>query len=68
MSLPIRLEVAAPIAELILDRPGKRNALSSVMWQAIPQLVAAAVADPAVKVLILHGGTAGAFAAGADIS
>lgn len=68
MNLPIRLEVAAPIAELILDRPGKRNALSSAMWEAIPQLVAAAVADPAVKVLILHGGTAGAFAAGADIS
>ena len=68
MSLPIRIEVAPPIAELILDRPGKRNALSAAMWEAIPQLVAAAVADPAVKVLILHGGGAGAFAAGADIS
>ena len=38
------------------------------MWAALPALVDAAVADTSVKVIIIHGGTAGAFAAGADIS
>lgn len=38
------------------------------MWAAIPGLVAQATANPDVKVLIIHGGDSGAFAAGADIS
>ena len=64
----VRLEHLPPIAEIVLNKPKKRNALSVGMWAAIPPLVEAAVADPAVKVLIVHGGSAGAFAAGADIS
>jgi enoyl-CoA hydratase/carnithine racemase len=64
----IRLERARPLAEIILNKPEKRNALSVDMWAAIPDLVASATQDPDVKVLILHGGHAGAFAAGADIS
>lgn len=65
---PLRLDLTPPVAELILDRPQKRNALSSAMWQALPALIAKAAADPQIKVIILHGGSAGAFAAGADIS
>ncbi|MCI4646198.1 MAG: enoyl-CoA hydratase-related protein [Hyphomonadaceae bacterium] len=64
----IRLEVRAPVAELVLNRPEKRNALSQEMWAAIPGLIAECEANPDVKVLILHGGEAGQFAAGADIS
>ena len=64
----VRLEQLPPIAEIVLNKPEKRNALSVDMWAAIPPLVEAAVADPAVKVLIVHGGSAGTFAAGADIS
>jgi len=64
----IRLEIAAPLAEIILDQPQRRNALSLEMWAALPARVAEANADPAVKVLLLHGGGAGVFAAGADIS
>ena len=56
------------IAQLVLNRPDKRNALSLAMWQAIPQLVGEAAADPEVKVLILRGATAEAFSAGADIA
>ena len=67
MTDPIRLEIAAPFAEIILNRPDKRNALSIAMWDAIPAMVEAAVADTRVKVVIIHGGDAGAFAAGADI-
>ena len=64
----IRLDVSAGIAELVLNRPDKRNALSVAMWAEIPDLVSAVNNNPDVKVLIIHGGTAGAFAAGADIS
>ena len=64
----IRLEIAAPLAEIILDQPQRRNALSLEMWAALPARLAEANADPAVKVLLLHGGGTGVFAAGADIS
>lgn len=68
MTASIRLDLAAPIAEIVLNKPEKRNALSVDMWAAIPGFVDQAVADPETKVLIIHGGDAGAFAAGADIS
>lgn len=68
MTRTVRLEIAAPIAELILDQPQRRNALSLEMWAGLPALVAAATADPGVKVILLHGGGGGVFAAGADIS
>ncbi|MEM7327629.1 MAG: enoyl-CoA hydratase-related protein [Pseudomonadota bacterium] len=68
MTATIRLDIAPPIAEIVLNKPEKRNALSVEMWAAIPELVERAVGDPEVKILLVHGGNAGAFAAGADIS
>lgn len=68
MTLPIRLDVSAPLAEIVLNKPERRNALSVEMWAAIPGLVAQANANPDVKLILIHGGDAGAFAAGADIS
>ncbi len=54
-------------AELVLNRPAKRNAITLAMWRAIPDLVAEADVDPAVRLLVVRG--AGAhFAAGADIA
>lgn len=67
MTQIIRLEIAAPHAEIILDQPQRRNALSLEMWAALPALVEAANAEPAVKVIVLRG-AGGMFAAGADIS
>jgi enoyl-CoA hydratase/carnithine racemase len=64
---PIRLELAPPVARLILNRPGRLNALNNAIWDAIPALLAQAAADPEVKVLIVSGMDANAFAAGADI-
>jgi len=68
LTAAIRLAIAPPFAEIVLNKPEKRNALSVDMWAAIPDLVDQATANPDVKVLIIHGGDAGAFAAGADIS
>lgn len=67
MSL-MRLEISAPFAEIILDRPEKRNALSIEMWSQIPDLVRDAQANANVKIVLIHGGDSGSFAAGADIS
>lgn len=68
MTPSIRLDIEAPFAELVLNKPEKRNALSVDMWAAIPDLIEQAEGTEQVKVVIIHGGDAGAFAAGADIS
>jgi enoyl-CoA hydratase/carnithine racemase len=57
----------ARTATLIFNRPGKRNALTVEMWSAIPELVAQAVENPQVRVLLVRG-AGGVFAAGADIA
>jgi len=56
------------IAELVLNRPEKQNAMNRAMWLAIAEHARAAGADPQVRVLILRGATPQAFSAGADIS
>lgn len=68
MTAAIRLDLSPPFAEIVLSKPEKRNALSVDMWAAIPDLIHEAVVNSDVKVVLIHGGDAGAFAAGADIS
>jgi enoyl-CoA hydratase/carnithine racemase len=65
---PVKLEIAAPIARLILNRPARLNALDMAMWSAFPDLLDAAERDPEVKILLVSGVDSRAFAAGADIS
>ena len=65
---PVYLTIDGAIAQLILNRPDKRNALTRAMWAAIPEHAAAVAASPAVKILVLRGATPAAFAAGADIA
>jgi enoyl-CoA hydratase/carnithine racemase len=64
---PVKLDYAAPFARLILNRPGRLNALNNAIWDAIPALLARAASDPEIKVLMVSGVDASAFAAGADI-
>lgn len=56
------------IAFLIADNPARMNAFTSAMWAAIPQLIARAVADPEVRVIVMRGAGEKAFSTGADIS
>jgi enoyl-CoA hydratase/carnithine racemase len=65
---PVYLRVEGAVAQLILNRPDKRNALTRAMWAAIPERAAAVAGNPEVKVLLLRGATPEAFAAGADIA
>ncbi|MDT7635650.1 MAG: hypothetical protein QOI50_7580, partial [Pseudonocardiales bacterium] len=55
------------IAELTINQPSRRNAMSFEMWEALPKLVAEVDADESVKVLVVRG-AGDHFCAGADIS
>jgi enoyl-CoA hydratase/carnithine racemase len=63
----LRLERDGAIARLLIDRPDRRNAMNQSMWQHLPVLVAQAMTDDKVRVLILASATPGLFCAGADI-
>lgn len=65
---PIYLTRDGDIAEMVLNRPHKHNALNQAVWRAIPDLVRQVEEDQAVKVLIIRGVGEEAFASGADIS
>lgn len=65
--MTLRLEVQGAVARLLIDRADKRNAFTQAMWLAVPALVAQAVADPAVRVIVLQSASGGLFCAGADI-
>jgi enoyl-CoA hydratase/carnithine racemase len=65
---PVKLEVAAPVARLILNRPDRLNALDMATWIAIPEALERAEQDPSVKIVLVSGADSRAFAAGADIS
>ncbi|MBL8628689.1 MAG: enoyl-CoA hydratase/isomerase family protein [Rhodospirillaceae bacterium] len=62
----VYMDVDGAVATIHLNRPDKRNALSQAMWLRLMELVDAADADPAVKVIVVTG-EGQAFAAGADI-
>jgi enoyl-CoA hydratase/carnithine racemase len=55
------------VAVLTIDRASKRNAMTAVMWAALPGVLAEVAADPVVRALIVTG-AGPSFCAGADIS
>ena len=61
------LTIEGPVASLFFDRPEKRNAFDQSAWREIPEQIARAVGDPAVRVIVVRG-RGGNFAAGADIA
>lgn len=65
--MSLRLEKQGAIARLLIDRAARRNAFTQAMWDALPALLAEALADPEIRVLVLQSATAGVFSAGADI-
>lgn len=68
MSEPVLLTSrAGGVLTLTLNRPEKRNALSTQLWSALRDQVRAAGDDPGLRALVVTGG-GGAFCAGADLS
>lgn len=66
--MTLSLVIKGTVAALEINRPAKRNAFTQAMWEALPALLAKAMADPAVRVLVLRAAEPGAFCAGADIA
>jgi enoyl-CoA hydratase/carnithine racemase len=60
----LRLDLAPPLATILIDRAEKRNAMTTAMFEALPGLLADA-AD--ARAVLLTSATPGLFCAGADI-
>lgn len=63
----LRLELDGAVAELVLARPSRQNAISQAMWRALAEHCQALDADPTVRVVVVRGEPP-AFSAGADIA
>lgn len=63
----LRLEHRGSTALVTIDHPRKRNAMTTAMWSAWPELMSGIVADDAVRVVVVTGAV-GHFCAGADIA
>jgi enoyl-CoA hydratase/carnithine racemase len=56
------------VASLVVTNPRRMNAMTLGMWSSVPALVARAMDDPSVRVIVVSGAGDKAFCAGADIS
>lgn len=66
--MTLRLEKNGKIAQLVIDRPEKRNAFNQAMWELFPELLADAMADESIRILTVNASKKdSAFCAGADI-
>jgi enoyl-CoA hydratase len=63
----LSLSISDGIAQIIIDRTDKRNAMSLEMWGDMRRLVTAATSDRSALAIVLRGVDATAFASGADI-
>jgi enoyl-CoA hydratase/carnithine racemase len=69
MSVPgVRVARDGAIATVTLGNPGKLNALTVSMWQALAREMDALSADERLRCIVLRGAGDEAFAAGADIA
>jgi enoyl-CoA hydratase/carnithine racemase len=66
--MTLHLERDGPIGRILIDRADKRNAFTQEMWGMVPRLLAHALADRAIRVIVLQSAAEGVFCAGADIS
>lgn len=64
---PVRIEGDAPVVEVVLDRPDRKNAVTLEMWREIPRVIAKLGSQADIRAIILRG-AGGNFCAGADIT
>ncbi len=62
----VRLQVVGSVAELLIDRPAKRNALAGTMRERLRDAIVEAAQDDRVRALVVSGSGA-AFCAGGDV-
>lgn len=67
MSGSIRIERGDSVATVVIDNPGKRNAMNRAMWIAMGDAIETLCAEPALRCIVLRGAGDEAFGSGADI-
>lgn len=67
MSELIEHETRQGICRIVINRPEKKNALTADMYRALTEVLTAAEADPAVRVILIQG-AGGNFTAGNDLA
>lgn len=67
MSELIESETKDSICRITINRPEKKNALTADMYHALTEALTVAEADPAVRVILIHG-AGGNFTAGNDLA
>ncbi len=64
----VRLTIEDGVAELVLDRPAKHNAMTPAMARELAAHAQAIEADDAVRAVLVHGGGERAFCSGSDLN
>jgi enoyl-CoA hydratase len=64
----VLLDRSGPVATLMLDNPGKLNAINLAMWGQMIDAMKSVAADQSLRVLVVRGAGAEAFAAGGDLA
>jgi enoyl-CoA hydratase/carnithine racemase len=62
----VRLEIKGAVAEIVLNRPERKNSVTGPLAVAAREAIEAAEADPAVHVILLRG-ESGVFSSGLDL-
>jgi enoyl-CoA hydratase/carnithine racemase len=65
--LPFTVARDGHVAQLTIDRPEKRNAMTAAMWAGLPDVLGGLAGDREVRVLVVTG-AGPSFCAGADIA
>jgi enoyl-CoA hydratase len=66
-ALAVSVDEASGIAEILLNRPAKKNAQNMAMWNELIDVFSAASVDSTIRVAILAG-SGGHFCSGMDLS
>jgi enoyl-CoA hydratase len=67
MEEAVNLQITGRVAEIVLNRPAKHNALTPAMYEQIAAHCAVVNRDDAVHVAIICGAGDRAFCAGSDV-
>ena len=66
--IELSTDIHPPVAHITINRPNRRNAISSQMWQALLEIAVRLASEPSTKVALITGAGDSAFSAGADIA
>ncbi len=68
MTDPVQLTTDGPVATVVLNNPGRMNALTLEAWAGLGEAMTAVSGDESLRCVVIRGAGERAFSAGADIS